>query len=79
MTNYRAAEDFAYELVYDNPGIEADEVADKLIANFGVSADDAYDIAAEAVEDYEADHYLDGDWCSEMGFDPYEGCYSWDC
>lgn len=36
---------------------------------------DTGEVVAEAAEeDYEPD-----DWDREMGFDPYEGCYTYDC
>lgn len=34
------------------------------------------EVVAEVAEPYDPD---DGDWDREMGFDPYEGCYSYDC
>ena len=35
------------------------------------------EIIAELSAEQEDD--FDGDWDREMGFDPYEGCYTWDC
>lgn len=78
MRNF-AAEDFAYEMATDHPELSVDEIADRIAERFHLSAEDAYDIADEAVEEYEAYRYADGDWDAEMGFDPYEGCYTGDC
>lgn len=31
-------------------------------------------------EEEEEEEYIEGDiYDDEMGFDPYEGCYTWDC
>ena len=39
-----------------------------------VDVDTGKVVAEVAESDYEPD-----DWDREMGFDPYEGCYSYDC
>ena len=77
MTNYQTIEDRAYELAEETT-LTVDEIADRLIQEFDpyIGANDAQDIAEEAV--YYA-REEDGDWDREMGFDPYEGCYTWDC
>ena len=58
----------------------------------GTTASLVWDDTREVVEEYDPDQldiedeedpwdedeeYLNGD--EEMGFDPYEGCYTWDC
>lgn len=37
------------------------------------------EILWNGVDAEEYDEPDDGDWDREMGFDPYEGCYSFDC
>lgn len=76
MTNYRIIEDRAYELAEDTD-LTADEIADRLIEIYGIGADEAQEIADCAVEDIRCED--EPDWDREMGFDPYEGCYNWDC
>jgi len=37
------------------------------------------EIYATCGEDEEEEFFDDGDWDREIGFDPYEGCYTYDC
>lgn len=79
MTNYRIIEDRAYELAEEDLSVK--EIATRLVSIYGIGGKEAWEIAEMAVEDTEADREeaeLAG-WADEMGFDPYEGCYSWDC
>lgn len=49
----------------------------------GSSASLVWDDTREVVEEYDPDEIEDFDEFSddvdETGFDPYEGCYTWDC
>ena len=79
MTNYRIIEDRAYELAEEDLSIK--EIAIRLINIYGIGGKTALEIAKIAVEDTEADREeaeLE-DWANEMGYNPYEGCYDWDC
>ena len=78
MIEYRAAENYAYDLAADEPAMSVDLMASTLMERFDISADDAYDIAAEVLEDEDYTGDQD-DWDYEMGFDPYEGCWTGDC
>ena len=42
----------------------------------GLSASLVWNESGEVVEDYNTEEELDVD---DSGFDPYEGCYTWDC
>lgn len=35
--------------------------------------------STEVVDDNDDDRYYEEDWDIECGFDPYEGCYTYDC
>ena len=76
MINYRIIEDRASELAEDDFPVK--EIVTRLISIYGIGGEEAWDIAEMAVEDTEADRE-EADWDREMGFDPYEGCYTWDC
>lgn len=79
MINYRIIEDRAYELAEEDLSVK--EITTRLISIYGIGGEEAWDIAEMAVEDTEADREeaeLEG-WALEMGFDPYEGGYTWDC
>ena len=63
--------DFIEATMAQNPNAYAADICDaetgEVVATF--------DSEPEEVErDWE-----EGDWDREMGFDPYEGCYTWDC
>lgn len=77
---YNNIEDRAYELA--EAGWTVEDITDRLTEEFPyMGANDLADIAADMVDQYDAD-YADEeepDWDREMGFDPYEGCYTWDC
>lgn len=80
MTNYCIIEDRAYELA--EAGWTVEDITDRLTEEFPyMGANDLADIAADMVDQCDADYAEedDGDWDREMGFDPYEGCYNWDC
>ena len=73
---YAAAEDFAYWLADADPETTAEDIVDALTDRFGIDEDHAWLYAEDAVEARDAE---EPDWDREMGFDPYEGCYDWDC
>lgn len=80
MTNYRIIEDRAYEMAEE--GLSTKEIVRHLIEIYGIGGEDAWEIAEMAMEDFEIDSEADlddGDWDREMGFDPYEGCWTGDC
>ena len=64
----------------------ADFIENSMREHPGAYAADIYDAETGEVvatfdsepEEVESD-WEDGDWDKEMGFDPYEGCYTWDC
>jgi hypothetical protein len=77
MINYRIIQDRAYELAEEDFTIK--EIAIRLISIYGIGGDEAWDLSEMAVEDTEASREEEPDWDREMGFDPYEGCYTYDC
>lgn len=79
MTNYRIIEDRAYELAEED--LSTKEIATRLVSIYGIGGNEAWDIAEMAVEDTNADREeaeLES-WADEIGYNPYEGCYDWDC
>ena len=46
----------------------------------GFEEDEERDFFLEEEEEFEGEEEFDDDsWDLEVGFDPYEGCYSYDC
>lgn len=76
MTNWTIIESHAYELATED--LDTSEITSALIAEYGIQEEDAEDIALNAVELYVAG-LDDEDYWDEMGYDPYEGCCTWDC
>lgn len=75
MTNWTAIEDTAYDLAEE--GLDSTEIAFELMSEFGIDQPTAKDVAEEAIELVCSEE--EPDWDREMGFDPYEGCTTWDC
>ena len=45
----------------------------------GFEEDEERDFFLEEEEEFEEEEFDDDSWDLEVGFDPYEGCYSYDC
>lgn len=76
MANWNTIKQHAYDLAHDD--FDSSEIAFALIVEYGIDEEDAQEIALDEVENYLAELDEEDHW-DEMGFNPYEGGYDWDC